>query len=275
MPATQEIERDTLAAPVLEVFASIQGEGAYVGQPQVFVRLFGCPFRCLWCDTPGSLTVPDDPRARVERFVVHEKKERTGEAAWASPFQVATWVAAAEGNAPRTISVTGGEPLLWPGFVQNLRRYAGSRRIHLETAGGHPEALEAVLESVDHVSLDLKLPADLAPPVLVPAPAPMPVPDSPSTWADARSDCLALLDGRDACAKLPISGDHPAEAYAPLLEDVAGMAPELPCILQPITPMGGATAPSHALLDELCDMALELELHVRVLPQVHRFLKVP
>jgi len=44
----------TIAAPVLEVFASIQGEGAYVGEPQVFLRLRGCPLRCAWCDTPGS-----------------------------------------------------------------------------------------------------------------------------------------------------------------------------------------------------------------------------
>ena len=47
-------EPKSLSAPVLEVFASIQGEGAYVGEPQVFVRLFGCPFRCRWCDTPDA-----------------------------------------------------------------------------------------------------------------------------------------------------------------------------------------------------------------------------
>ena len=58
-------DRSVTSAPVLEVFASVQGEGWYVGEPQVFLRLSGCPLRCRWCDTPGSWAVPDEPRARV------------------------------------------------------------------------------------------------------------------------------------------------------------------------------------------------------------------
>jgi organic radical activating enzyme len=39
--------------PVLEIFYSIQGEGAHVGMPAVFVRLAGCPLSCPFCDTPS------------------------------------------------------------------------------------------------------------------------------------------------------------------------------------------------------------------------------
>src|SRR6202012_2674917 len=36
---------------ITEIFHSLQGEADAVGWPTVFVRLTGCPLRCLWCDT--------------------------------------------------------------------------------------------------------------------------------------------------------------------------------------------------------------------------------
>jgi len=36
---------------ITEIFASVQGESTRVGLPTVFVRLTGCPLRCVWCDT--------------------------------------------------------------------------------------------------------------------------------------------------------------------------------------------------------------------------------
>lgn len=39
---------------ITEIFHSIQGEADAVGWPTVFVRLTGCPLRCVWCDTTYS-----------------------------------------------------------------------------------------------------------------------------------------------------------------------------------------------------------------------------
>ena len=36
---------------VTEIFHSIQGESTWAGAPCTFVRLTGCPLRCVWCDT--------------------------------------------------------------------------------------------------------------------------------------------------------------------------------------------------------------------------------
>ncbi len=36
---------------VSEIFHSVQGESTRVGLPTVFIRLTGCPLRCVWCDT--------------------------------------------------------------------------------------------------------------------------------------------------------------------------------------------------------------------------------
>lgn len=36
---------------ISEIFPSLQGEGAYIGYPVIFVRLSGCTRKCRWCDT--------------------------------------------------------------------------------------------------------------------------------------------------------------------------------------------------------------------------------
>lgn len=55
MPA--EVEPTSLVVlRVTEIFHSIQGESCRVGLPTVFVRLTGCPLRCVWCDTEYAFT---------------------------------------------------------------------------------------------------------------------------------------------------------------------------------------------------------------------------
>jgi 7-carboxy-7-deazaguanine synthase len=39
---------------VTEIFHSIQGESTWAGYPCTFIRLTGCPLRCVWCDTEYS-----------------------------------------------------------------------------------------------------------------------------------------------------------------------------------------------------------------------------
>ena len=121
----------SVLAPVMEVFASIQGEGAFVGEPQVFLRLFGCPLRCRWCDTPGSLVRVPTCRIAGPDGV----RERP------NPLDVATLeaeVAALRAVAPslHAVAVTGGEPLVQADFlVAWLGRGTHGLPVLLETAG--------------------------------------------------------------------------------------------------------------------------------------------
>ena len=78
-----------------EIFASIQGEGASIGQPSTFVRLAVCNLQCSWCDTAYTWD--------WSRF------ERSEQVMALAAEQV---VNAVRELAPRRIVITGGEPLL-------------------------------------------------------------------------------------------------------------------------------------------------------------------
>lgn len=41
---------------ITEIFMSIQGESSHAGRPCSFVRMTGCPMRCVWCDSEYTFT---------------------------------------------------------------------------------------------------------------------------------------------------------------------------------------------------------------------------
>ena len=58
---------------ITEIFLSIQGESSHAGRPCSFVRLTGCPMRCVWCDseytfTGGERMSFDDIFAKLDEF---------------------------------------------------------------------------------------------------------------------------------------------------------------------------------------------------------------
>lgn len=58
---------------VTEIFLSIQGESSHAGRPCSFVRLTGCPMRCVWCDseytfTGGDQLTFDEIFSRLDEF---------------------------------------------------------------------------------------------------------------------------------------------------------------------------------------------------------------
>ncbi|MBP7215915.1 MAG: 7-carboxy-7-deazaguanine synthase QueE [Candidatus Omnitrophica bacterium] len=125
-----------MKAKITEVFESVQGEGIYLGERQLFVRFFGCNLDCDYCDT------------RPNRFLEYEPQELCDEIKL-------------YGNEFHAISFTGGEPLVQKDFLKEVLRctaQAGYRH-YLETNGTLPDALEDIIDYIDIVAMDIKLPS--------------------------------------------------------------------------------------------------------------------
>ena len=140
-----------------ELFCSVQGEGLFVGERQIFVRTAGCVATCSWCDTVYS-------KVQMPRFVIHTGTQGENKPWRANPVALSDVVAdvldMAKANAPvTTVSITGGEPLEQPEVVRALARVlrAEGLRIYLETAGLHPGALATLIDDVDVIAADVKL----------------------------------------------------------------------------------------------------------------------
>ncbi|MDQ8182879.1 7-carboxy-7-deazaguanine synthase QueE [Pelagicoccus sp. SDUM812005] len=103
--------------PVHERFHSWQGEGVHLGRSAYFIRLFGCPVHCPWCDSAGTWHADYVPK-NVDRFSADDLAD-----------------AALESGAKFAV-ITGGEPAIHD--LNDLTAALRERGIgrHLETSGG-------------------------------------------------------------------------------------------------------------------------------------------
>jgi len=120
---------------VAEIFKSIQGEGPYQGETQIFVRLAGCNLSCAYCDTT------------TEKFEEMDSDVVLGQISLLGPC--------------RTVSITGGEPLVQADFVRELAEKLKKLeyKVYLETNGVLCDELKKVIDFVDIISMDFKLPS--------------------------------------------------------------------------------------------------------------------
>ncbi len=106
-----------LLLPLVEIFETVEGEGTATGFPTIFIRLFGCPLRCTWCDTPYSYP----PYQAEMTLSIAEIVQKVGS------FRA------------KRICLTGGEPLLYTKqVIQLLKELAHLPQIvdiHIETSG--------------------------------------------------------------------------------------------------------------------------------------------
>ena len=203
---------------IIEIFSSVQGEGKYVGCRQVFVRFEGCNLACRYCDTenaPGA-----HPHCRIERQAGSQSfYERENPL---TPMQAAEEINRLLAETPhQAVSFTGGEPLLQAEFIHALRPLLAVP-FFLETNGTCVPQLEEIIEDVDIISMDIKLPSVLSRPV----------------WEEHRR-FLAVARRKDLYLKMVLSAETTREEFEAAIRLIGACAPDTLLVLQPVTPFGG------------------------------------
>jgi 7-carboxy-7-deazaguanine synthase len=244
-------------ARLMEVFSAIQGEGFHVGTRQLFIRFALCDLRCHFCDSVHTWNAP--ATCRIERspglrdFEFHS-----------NPVCLTTLMAWVERqNLPflhDSISLTGGEPLLHAAFLQEFLPQVRSLTqlpIYLESGGHRPEQLAMILPYLDSVGMDLKLPSV----------------SGETYWPEHTNFLQLCFDAQvEVFVKIIISEQTDPAELQRSAQLVAGVSPDIPIFLQPVTPLGGVLAPTPQQVLLWQAMIKGFVPQVRVVPQTHKML---
>ncbi|OGC09568.1 hypothetical protein A3J90_04785 [candidate division WOR-1 bacterium RIFOXYC2_FULL_37_10] len=146
-------------AQLHEVFTSIQGEGVYLGERQVFVRFSGCNLSCDYCDTDQALSLTPEYKAE-QTPGKHDFKNFKNPISKDDLLKLILDLCKPN-YFVHSVSITGGEPLLQVDFLKNFlpRLKENKLKVYLETNGTLSNHLEEIIEFIDIVSMDIKLPS--------------------------------------------------------------------------------------------------------------------
>jgi 7-carboxy-7-deazaguanine synthase len=222
-----------MMAKISEIFESIQGEGIYTGIPQVFVRFFGCHLKCRYCDTP------------LEHFREYDVP------------RLLQAVSACKNH--HSVCLTGGEPLLQVDFLKSFLEELRSHhdKVYLETNGVLTDALARVIDLVDIVAMDFKLPSATG---------------AGAFWEEHEA-FLGLAARRDVFVKLVVtSATHPEDIVISR-HIIKKVSSRVPVVLQPAWGEDFSDLVPK-LMDFKRDFTLDGIQDVRILPQAHKLVGI-
>ncbi len=179
---------------ISEIFGpTIQGEGALIGQPTVFVRTGGCDYRCSWCDTLHA----------VDSEFRHEWKPMSAE-------DIMDKVEKLSNGKPLMVSLSGGNPAIQPlGDLINL---------------GHEKGYQFALETQGSIAKDWFAELDTL------TLSPKPPSSSHETDWEVFDECVKAAGSKTRTVMKIVIFDDADYAYA---QDAAARHPDLPLYLQP------------------------------------------
>lgn len=226
---------DDKSIRISEIFGpTLQGEGALIGKPTVFVRTGGCDYRCTWCDTLHA----------VDSAYRRDWKPMSAE-------EIFVRVRELSGGVPLTVSLSGGNPAIQP--------------LGTLIALGKREGYTFALETQGSIAQDWF--ADLD--VLTLSPKP-PSSGMATDW-DAFDRCVRAAGPQTQTVLKIVIFDDADYQYA---RAAATRYPELPLYLQPGNPAVAPARPdTEALAAALRGLAERVAADrwyaATVLPQLH------
>jgi 7-carboxy-7-deazaguanine synthase len=219
---------------VAELFESIQGEGLYFGEKQFFVRFFGCNLSCKFCDTKLNYFKEYEPG---ELFSII-KQSRDG-------F--------------RSVSFTGGEPLLQKDFLKEILKLTKAENLHnyLETNGTLPEALEEVIDYIDIIAMDLKLPSSTG---------------MGNFW-EKHARFLNIASRKEVFLKTVISMGTKDSDLKEMIKLLKSTNPALTLVLQPDYFQSDIALTKR--IEKFRDMITQENIATCIIPQMHKIIGAP
>lgn len=237
------------------MFSSIQGEGLLVGLRQAFIRFCGCNLACRYCDTenrnPDNACLLESTPGRRDFITVP------------NPVTLGRLMGTLEGwregwpGVHHSISITGGEPLL---CTEILTEWLPELRklfpIYLETNGTLFSELAEVIDHIDYISMDIKLPSTT----------------NEATQWDSHHKFLDIAARRNVFVKIVVGETTEDWEIIKACETIASVNKETPLILQPISLEGGKVGLSPFKALEFQELSSRYLKEVRVIPQTHKFM---
>ena len=222
---------------ISEVFTSIQGEGIKVGQRQTFIRFLGCNLSCNYCDTPIS--------QKMKGALI------IGNRVYQNPVTadlLFDFIDASEA------AITGGEPLLQSEFLLQLceRLKTEKKSVYLETNGTLSNELKKVIKHVDWIALDFKIPTATG---------------RPGLWHEHEKS-LSTAAQKKVFVKIIINENIVPRELDKVCSIIEKVSRDIPLVIQPAH---GKSIPN---ILEIQKKALTRLNDVRVIPQIHKFMKV-
>jgi len=234
-----------LKVRIFEIFTSIEGEGILYGTKTLFVRLAGCPFTCFYCDTKESLPMDSGKEYEIQeafKLIDSNLKDQTYK-----------------------VNFTGGDPLIQHEAVAELAKYIQNKKIptYLESSCFDFKKFDQLLPFIDIIKIEFKT--------------------KDSEFVDSRHyenlisnaiKCLefSLVAKKTTYIKIVVSSKTELKEFKNLVSRIFNTVAENKIDGFIIQPTYGIAEPSLDHLLNLYDLVYPFYSHVKVVPQLHKFI---